>query len=403
MSAASSISRAARGAATCREGPPHRRPARAGRALVTREPASDPSAADRARRRRSRSTSTTRRQLGRESCATRRRRSTGPHGVDRAQRRPRRRDEDTCRSCSSSSRRRSSQRAASCTTPPRPRRARDLVGPRAGQRRDGRRQGEVDDLGGGRPQRGARGRGRRAGRDRPRRVHRPELDDRPRTCSRPPCTSMPARSRSCSPGCRATTSPPRTPSDWSLRARRPARAVRRGRRRDHRRQPARRRRPARSASSSPRATSGCRLAAATHIALVGIEKVVRDWARAAHVLEMLPLASHGKPAPAYTALVTGPAARRGRRPRGAPRRAARRRPLRAARDRLRGGAALHPLRGLPVRVPGLPPDRRPRVRERLPAARSARSSRPRSRALAGDRRACRGCRRCAARASTHAR
>jgi L-lactate dehydrogenase complex protein LldF len=45
----------------------------------------------------------------------------------------------------------------------------------------------------------------------------------------------------------------------------------------------------------------------THIALVGIEKVVRDWEGAAHVLKMLPLASHGKPAPASLSLVTGPA------------------------------------------------------------------------------------------------
>jgi L-lactate dehydrogenase complex protein LldF len=46
----------------------------------------------------------------------------------------------------------------------------------------------------------------------------------------------------------------------------------------------------------------------THIALVGIEKIVRDWEGAAHVLKILPLASHGKPAAASTSLVTGPAA-----------------------------------------------------------------------------------------------
>jgi len=45
----------------------------------------------------------------------------------------------------------------------------------------------------------------------------------------------------------------------------------------------------------------------THIALMGIEKVVRDWAGAAHLMQMLPLASHGRPAAASTSVVTGPA------------------------------------------------------------------------------------------------
>jgi len=40
----------------------------------------------------------------------------------------------------------------------------------------------------------------------------------------------------------------------------------------------------------------------THIALMGIEKVVRDWTGAAHLMQMLPLASHGRPA-----ATTGPA------------------------------------------------------------------------------------------------
>jgi L-lactate dehydrogenase complex protein LldF len=42
-----------------------------------------------------------------------------------------------------------------------------------------------------------------------------------------------------------------------------------------------------------------------HIALMGIEKVVRDWAGAAHLVELLPLAAHGKPAATYTSYVTG--------------------------------------------------------------------------------------------------
>ncbi len=45
----------------------------------------------------------------------------------------------------------------------------------------------------------------------------------------------------------------------------------------------------------------------THIALMGIEKVVRDWTGAAHLMQMLPLASHGRPAAASTSVVTGPA------------------------------------------------------------------------------------------------
>jgi L-lactate dehydrogenase complex protein LldF len=42
-----------------------------------------------------------------------------------------------------------------------------------------------------------------------------------------------------------------------------------------------------------------------HIALMGIEKVVRDWDGAAEILNILPLASHGRPAPAYTSMITG--------------------------------------------------------------------------------------------------
>jgi L-lactate dehydrogenase complex protein LldF len=45
-----------------------------------------------------------------------------------------------------------------------------------------------------------------------------------------------------------------------------------------------------------------------HIALMGIEKVVRDWAGAAHMVQMLPLAAHGRRAATYTSLITGPAA-----------------------------------------------------------------------------------------------
>ncbi|HVL96789.1 MAG TPA: lactate utilization protein B [Solirubrobacteraceae bacterium] len=44
-----------------------------------------------------------------------------------------------------------------------------------------------------------------------------------------------------------------------------------------------------------------------HIAVVGIEKVLRDWDAAAHMIQMLALAAHGKRAPTYTSLITGPA------------------------------------------------------------------------------------------------
>jgi L-lactate dehydrogenase complex protein LldF len=44
-----------------------------------------------------------------------------------------------------------------------------------------------------------------------------------------------------------------------------------------------------------------------HIALMGIEKVIRDWEGAAHLIQMLPLASQGKLAAASTSFITGPA------------------------------------------------------------------------------------------------
>ena len=44
-----------------------------------------------------------------------------------------------------------------------------------------------------------------------------------------------------------------------------------------------------------------------HVAVMGIEKVIRDWAGAAHLVQMLPLAAHGRLTAAYTSYVTGPA------------------------------------------------------------------------------------------------
>ncbi len=44
-----------------------------------------------------------------------------------------------------------------------------------------------------------------------------------------------------------------------------------------------------------------------HIALVGIEKILRDWVGAAHMVQILPLAAHGRPTPASLSCITGPA------------------------------------------------------------------------------------------------
>ena len=59
------------------------------------------------------------------------------------------------------------------------------------------------------------------------------------------------------------------------------------------------------------------------------------------------------------------AARRGGRPRGVPRRHRRQRPQRGAGQRAGRDPLLHPLRRLPLRLPRLPADRRPRLRQRL--------------------------------------
>lgn len=45
----------------------------------------------------------------------------------------------------------------------------------------------------------------------------------------------------------------------------------------------------------------------THIAVMGIEKVLRDWEGAGHLVQMLPLAAHGRLTATYTSYVTGPA------------------------------------------------------------------------------------------------
>jgi L-lactate dehydrogenase complex protein LldF len=43
-----------------------------------------------------------------------------------------------------------------------------------------------------------------------------------------------------------------------------------------------------------------------HVAIMGLEKVVADWTGTAHLMQMLPLAAHGRPAATYTSLVSAP-------------------------------------------------------------------------------------------------
>ncbi len=44
-----------------------------------------------------------------------------------------------------------------------------------------------------------------------------------------------------------------------------------------------------------------------HIAIVGMERLVRDWEAASHLIQMLPMAAHGTRMPANVSLITGPA------------------------------------------------------------------------------------------------
>ena len=130
---------------------------------------------------------------------------------------------------------------------------------------------------------------------------------------------------------------------------------------------------------------------------MGIEKVLPEWRDLEVFLQLLPRSSTAERMNPYTSLWTG--VRDGDGPQRVPPRPARQRPHRRARRRGRPpGAALHPLLGVPERVPGLLAHRRRTRTSRSIPARSARSSR---RSCAGwtRRRRCRGRRRCAARAT----
>ena len=101
------------------------------------------------------------------------------------------------------------------------------------------------------------------------------------------------------------------------------------------------------------------------VSVVGIEKVVPTWADLDVFLRLLPRSSTGERMNPYTSTWTGRHARR--RPAGGARRAPRQRPHpRAGRRGRPPGAALHPLLGLPQRLPGLRAGRRPRLRLGLP-------------------------------------
>ena len=101
------------------------------------------------------------------------------------------------------------------------------------------------------------------------------------------------------------------------------------------------------------------------VTVVGIEKVVPTWQDLDVFLRLLPRSSTGERMNPYTSTWTGRDARR--RAAGGARRAAGQRPHPCARRRGRpAGAALHPLLGVPERVPGLRAGRGPRLRLGLP-------------------------------------
>ena len=108
------------------------------------------------------------------------------------------------------------------------------------------------------------------------------------------------------------------------------------------------------------------------VTLMGIEKVLPSWRDLEVFLQLLPRSSTAERMNPYTSLWTGVRARR--RAAGVP-------PVLLDGGRTdvladevgRAGAALHPLLGLPERLPGLRARRRPGLRVRLSRARSARS------------------------------
>ena len=122
----------------------------------------------------------------------------------------------------------------------------------------------------------------------------------------------------------------------------------------------------------------------THVVVMGVERLVPTFPDLEAILKVLPRAGVGLRATAYVTAITGP--RRpgeARRPRGAPCRDRRQRALAHPRRQVPRDPRLHPLRGVPRHLPGVPQDRRPRLRLGVqradrrgaqPAARRARVS-----------------------------
>ena len=103
-----------------------------------------------------------------------------------------------------------------------------------------------------------------------------------------------------------------------------------------------------------------------HVALMGIEKVIPRWIDLPVFLKLLARAATGQTLSVYTTLHHRAAPRRRTgRAGGVSSGAAGQRPVARAGDAVPRELAVHPLRGLPERLPGLPPHRRPRLWRRL--------------------------------------
>ena len=98
-----------------------------------------------------------------------------------------------------------------------------------------------------------------------------------------------------------------------------------------------------------------------HVALMGIERLVPTLDDLALFLSLLPRSATGQKLSVYTSLINAPLPGS-----GAPPDPARQRPFRPAQLAPGRIALLHPLRGVPECLPGLPRNRRPCLRQHLP-------------------------------------